>query len=76
VLTVGVVLYVRPGFALLRFLLAAVGVGFVGALIGSMLVVFSVIGPLLLGLAGLFDPFFDFRHFKNRKDDSHESHSD
>lgn len=76
VLTVVVFLYVLQGFALLRFLLAAVGVGFLGALIGSMLVIFSGVGPLLLGVAGLFDPFFDFRHFKKRKDDSHESHSD
>jgi uncharacterized protein YybS (DUF2232 family) len=76
VLMLVVFLYVLQGFALLRFLLAAVGVGFLGALVASLFAVFTGIGPLLLGIAGLFDPFFDFRHFKKRKDDSHESHSD
>ena len=42
----------------------------------ARLLTLTGVGPLLLGLAGLFDPFFDFRHFKKRKDDSHESHSD
>jgi len=45
----------------------------------GLLFLFTFIGGmslLLLGLTGLFDPFFDFRHFKKRKDDSHESHSD
>jgi hypothetical protein len=32
------------------------------------------VGPVLLAIAGLFDSFFDFRHF-NRKDSSDESHS-
>ena len=48
-------------------------------MLGWLLLVFLTItgvGPLLLGVAGLFDPFFDFRHFKKRKDDSNESHSD
>jgi uncharacterized protein YybS (DUF2232 family) len=69
-------LYMLQGFALLRFLLASMGVGFIGALLAFALTFLSGVGPLLLGLAGLFDPFFDFRHFKKRKDDSHESHSD
>lgn len=76
VLTVVAFLYVVQGFALFRFLLAAMGVGFLGALIASVFVFFSGIGVLLLGIAGLFDPFFDFRRLKKRKDDSHESHSD
>lgn len=75
-LMVAVFLYVVQGFALLRFLLASLGVGFIGALLASMFMFLTGIGSLLLGLAGLFDPFFDFRHFKKRKDDSHESHSD
>jgi uncharacterized protein YybS (DUF2232 family) len=69
-------LYMLQGFALLRFLLASMGVRFIGALLAFALTFLSGVGPLLLALAGLFDPFFDFRHFKKRKDDSHESHSD
>ena len=69
-------LYMLQGFALLRFLLASMGIGFIGALLAFALTFLSGVGPMLLGLAGLFDPFFDFRHFKKRKDDSHESHSD
>ena len=45
----------------------------------AMLVVLTFAGfvaPLLLTIAGLFDSFFDFRHFMKRKDDSDESHSD
>ncbi|HEU4886824.1 MAG TPA: DUF2232 domain-containing protein [Thermoanaerobaculia bacterium] len=76
VLLLAVFLYIVQGFALLRFLLASLGVGFIGALLASLFIFLTGIGPLLLGLAGLFDPFFDFRHFKKRKDDSHESHSD
>lgn len=76
VLAVAVFLFAMQGFALFRFLLAAMGVGFLGAVIASMLVFFSGIGGMLLSIAGLFDPFFDFRHFKKRKDDSHESHPD
>ena len=72
-------LYVVQGLAIFRFMLAAMGAGVVGTMLGWLLLVFLTItgiGPLLLGVAGLFDPFFDFRHFKKRKDDSHESHSD
>ncbi len=77
VLMVAVFLYMLQGLALLRYLLAAVGIGFVGALVAFAFTFLSGIGPLLLGVAGLFDPFFNFRHFKKkRKDDSHESHSD
>jgi uncharacterized protein YybS (DUF2232 family) len=76
VLAVTVFLFLAQGLALFRFMLAAMGVGFLGAMIASMLVIFSGVGMFLLAIAGLFDPFFDFRHFKKRKDDSHESHSD
>jgi len=75
-LMLAVFLYILQGFALLRFLLSTVNVGFVGALFAFGFAFITGIGPLLLGVAGLFDPFFDFRHFKKRKDDSHESHSD
>lgn len=80
VLTVVVFLFVLQGLAIFRFMLVAVGAGVAGTMLGWALLAFLTmtggIGTLLLGLAGLFDPFFDFRHFKKRKDDSHESHSD
>lgn len=75
-LMLAVFLYILQGLALLRFVLASLGVGFIGALLVFLVTVFTVVGLLPVGLAGLFDPFFDFRHFKKRKDDSHESHSD
>jgi hypothetical protein len=79
VLALTVFLYILQGLAIFRFLLVAMGAGFAGTALGWLLLMFLTItgvGPLLLGLAGLFDPFFDFRHFKKRKDDSHEGHSD
>jgi hypothetical protein len=79
VLMLVVFLYVLQGLAIFRFMLVAVGAGVLGTLFGWALLAFLTftgVGPLLLGVAGLFDPFFDFRHFKKRKDDSHESHSD
>jgi hypothetical protein len=73
-------LYILQGLAIFRFVLASVGAGIFGTMLAWMLLGFLTlaggVGPLLLGVAGLFDPFFDFRHFKKRKDDSHESHSD
>lgn len=72
-------LYVLQGLAIFRFLLVAMGAGFAGTMLGWLLLAFlfvTGVGPILLGLAGLFDPFFDFRKFKKRKDDSHEGHSD
>jgi hypothetical protein len=78
-LTIVAFLYILQGLAIFRFLLVTMGAGFAGTMLGWVLLVFLTltgVGPLLLGLAGLFDPFFDFRHFKKRKDDSHESHSD
>jgi hypothetical protein len=78
VLVVVVFLYFVQGLAIFRAILAAVGAGFAGVLLGYgalVLLAFTGISPLLLGIAGLFDSFFDFRHFK-RKDDSNESHFD
>jgi hypothetical protein len=72
-------LFILQGLAIFRFLLVAMGAGFAGTMLGWLLLAFLTltgVAPLLLGVAGLFDPFFDFRHFKKRKDDSHESHSD
>jgi hypothetical protein len=78
VLMVVTFLYMLQGLAIYRALLIAMGVGVGGTILGWMLMAFALasgIGWLLLAIAGLFDPFFDFRHFK-RKDDSHESHTD
>lgn len=74
-----VFLYILQGLAIYRFLLVAMKAGPIGTMLGWLLLVFLTltgVGPLLLGLAGLFDSFFDFRHFKKRKDDSHEGHTD
>lgn len=71
-------LYFLQGLAIFRALLVAVGARFMGMMLAyGMLMLLTLYGvaPFLLFLAGLFDPFFDFRHF-NRKDDSHESHID
>jgi hypothetical protein len=78
-LAVVVFLYMLQGLAIFRFMLVTVGVGLTGTLLAWTLLGFLTltgVGLFLLGVAGLFDPFFDFRHFKKRKDDSHESHSD
>ena len=78
-LTIVAFLYILQGLAIFRFMLTAMGVGFAGTMLGWLLLAFLTltgVGRLLLGVAGLFDSFFDFRHFKKRKDDSHESHSD
>ena len=78
-LAIVVVLYILQGLAIFRFVLLAMGAGFAGTMLGWLLLAFLTItgvGPLLLGIAGLFDPFFDFRHFTKRKDDSHEGHTD
>jgi hypothetical protein len=79
-LAVVVFLYILQGLAIFRFMLVAMSASLSGTLLAWTLLAFLTlaggVGPLLLGVAGLFDPFFDFRHFKKRKDDSHESHSD
>lgn len=77
ILAVVVFLYLLQGLAIFRALLAAAGAGFGGVMFAYFLLVLLTltgIGPLLLSIAGLFDSFFDFRHF-NRKD-SDESHLD
>ena len=78
ILAVVTFLYLLQGLAIFRSLLAAVGAGFAGVMFGYLLLAFLTItgiAPLLLSVAGLFDSFFDFRHFK-RKDHTDESHSD
>jgi hypothetical protein len=77
VLLIVLFLYLLQGLAMFRMFLAATGVGPMGSLFAWMLVgllMVTGIAPVLLCIAGLFDSFFDFRHF-NRKDHSDESHS-
>lgn len=78
ILAVVVFLYLVQGLAIFRSLLVAVGAGFFGVTFGYLLLAFLTItgiAPLLLSIAGLFDSFFDFRHFR-RKDHPDESHPD
>jgi hypothetical protein len=78
VLAAVVFLYLLQGLAIFRALLAATGAGFAGVMFAYFLLAILTltgISPLILSIAGLFDSFFDFRHF-NRKDRSDESHSD
>lgn len=78
VLAVVVFLYLMQGLAVFRFMLVKAGAGAVGTIFGFILLALLCItglGLFLLAIAGLFDPFFDFRKLK-RKDDSHESHTD
>ena len=71
-------LYLLQGLAIFRSILVRTGAGYLGSAFGffilGMLCV-TGIGLALLAGAGLFDPFVDFRKL-NRKDDSHESHTD
>ncbi|HEV7920181.1 MAG TPA: DUF2232 domain-containing protein [Thermoanaerobaculia bacterium] len=78
VLAVVTFLYFLRGLAIFRSMLAAMGMSPLGVMIAFLFIGFLIIfiaAWLLLSIAGLFDSFFDFRHFK-RKDDSHEGHSD
>jgi hypothetical protein len=79
VLAVVIVLYLLQGLAIFRALLAAVGINGLGLLFAFMMLGFLTltggIAPILLIIAGLFDPFFHFRKFR-RKDDSNEGHTD
>jgi hypothetical protein len=77
ILVITLFLYLLQGLAMFRMFVAATGAGPMGSLFAWMLLaVLTVTGvsPVLLCVAGLFDSFFDFRHF-NRKDHSDESHS-
>src|SRR5262249_36221949 len=76
VLVVVVFLYILQGLAVFRFYVAQASGAFALFAWGTLLLLTMIgfVGPILLGIAGLFDSFFDFRHF-NRKDSSDESHS-
>lgn len=78
VLAVVIFLYVLQGVSIIRFMLLRAGAGLFGNILAfSIVAMLSVAGIGLLGIAmaGLFDPFFDFRHLK-RKDDLNEGHTD
>lgn len=78
VLVVVVFLYFLQGLAILRALLAKLQLGFFGmAMTFALLLLLTqfFIAPVALFLAGLFDPFFDFRKL-NRKEEKNESDSD
>jgi len=77
ILAVVTFLYFLQGLAIFRSFVAATTTGAAGSLFAwSILIVLMamIVGFFLLCIAGLFDSFFDFRHF-NRKDHSDESHS-
>ncbi len=77
-LTIMICLYILQGLAIFRSILVRAGAGYVGGALGFFLLgmlCLTGIGLVLLAGVGLFDPFFDFRKL-NRKDDSHESHTD
>ena len=77
VLVIVLFLSLLQGLAMFRMFVAGTGAGPMASLFAWMLLgllTLTGIAPLLLCIAGLFDSFFDFRHF-NRKDHSDESHS-
>ena len=77
VLAVVAFLYVMQGLAVFRSVLLSIGAGIIGTVFGwAMLAITFPFSLLAIAVTGLFDSFFDFRHYKKRKDDSHESHSD
>ncbi len=73
ILAVTLFLFFLQGAAVLRAILTAIGVGVLGNVFAFTLTLLLV--PFMFIIAGLFDPFFDFRKFR-RKDDSNESHTD
>lgn len=77
VLIVVAFLYLLQGLAIFRSRLITAGAGFGLTLLAyaALAVLLVPFGALLLSIAGLFDSFFDYRHF-NRKDSTHEGHSD
>src|SRR5258706_10570669 len=77
VLIVVAFLYLLQGLAIFRSRLVTAGAGFGITLLAyaALAVLLVPFGALLLSIAGLFDSFFDYRHF-NRKDSTHEGHSD
>lgn len=78
VLAVVTFLYFLQGLAIFRSVLASTGMSLFGVAISFLFMGFLIllsVAILPLSVAGLFDSFFDFRHI-NRKDDSHEGHSD
>ncbi len=78
VLVIMISLYLLQGLAIFRSILVRAEAGYVVSTLAFVLLAMlclTGIGLVLLAGVGLFDPFFDFRKL-NRKDDSHESHTD
>jgi hypothetical protein len=78
VLAVAALMYLLQGLAIFRTLLIRMGLQFFGTTLAYVLLgllTFYGIAPFILFLAGLFDPFFDFRNLQ-RKGESDESHLD
>jgi hypothetical protein len=77
-LVVVIFLYLVQGFAVFRGVTLRMQFGVMGNVLAWMLLAFMVvngIGIFLLFVAGLFDPFFDFRNYK-RKGENNESNTD
>ena len=78
VLVLVLCLYLLQGLAIFRSMLVRAGAGYIGSAFGFFILAMlclTGIGLALLAIVGLFDSFVDFRKL-NRKDDSHESHTD
>lgn len=78
VLAITILLYLIQGLAIFRTLVWRMGIGLLGTLFAYVLLGLLAlwgVAPFILFLAGLFDPFFDFRNLQ-RKGESDESHSD
>lgn len=78
VLAVVAFLYLLQGLAVFRFHQVRLQLGLLGTLLGILTLILLTpygVTPAVLFMAGLFDPFFDFRKF-NRKETPHESDSD
>lgn len=78
VLAIMLCLYLLQGLAIFRAILVRAEAGIAASVLAFFILgmlCLTGIGLVLLVGVGLFDPFFDFRKL-NRKDDSHESHTD
>lgn len=77
-LAVVLFLFVLQGLSIYRSVLARLPIGLFGLIVAFALLFLlmqAVLPLVLLALAGLFDPFFDFRHL-HRKEQNNESDSD
>lgn len=76
ILAVVISLYVIQGLAVYRAFVLRLPFGFFGSAVAYLMIaILPQISVPLMFVAGLFDPFFDFRKL-NRKEKTDESHSD